>query len=673
MPFIPMVDLELSSRARRATKVTGAALGAAWLVSLALAIPGVGGDGLLPLEDVLYYGLLFVGGLVTGARAAFVRKERWAWGLLALSMLAWAAADLYYGTVLANDPSAPYPSIADAGWLSIYPASWIAITLLVRSRIGRFDSGLWLDGLLGALALAAASAALVLPPIIGAGEGNVAAIATNMAYPLGDTLVVAFVIGAIALTGWRPGRMWVLLALGFATSAVVDSWYLYEVATGGTGVYTEGVLPTLWPASSLLIAAAAWQSGAARSRLTQLEGWRMLAMPAFFMGLALLFLVYDHYIRVSEAALWLAAAAVGVGIVRMGLSFRDNLRMLHGSRTEALTDALTGLRNRRALISDLEEALTKDEPPAPQRVLALFDLDGFKGYNDSYGHPAGDALLSRLGHRLAAAVAGHGVAYRLGGDEFCVLATPGEAGPAPVIAAAAAALYERGEGFEISSSFGSVELPGEALDTSDALVLADRRMYAQKAGGRASAARQSRDVLITTLREREPDLHLHLEGVAGLASGVARALGMGAEDRDEVIRAAELHDIGKVAVPDAILNKPGPLDDSEWKFMREHTVIGERILAAAPALKGVAGLVRSSHERWDGGGYPDRLAAEEIPLGARIVAVCDAYHAMTTDRPYSPGLSHDEAIAELRLCAGTQFDPTVVDAFTRVNSLAAAP
>ena len=673
MRFIQMVELELSSRARRATYVTGGTLGALWLVSFVLAIPGVGGDELLTLEDVMYYGLLFAGALVTGARAVLVRKERWAWGILALSMIAWAAADLYYGLVLAVQDSPPYPSIADAGWLASYPAGWVTLTLLVRSRIGRFDTGLWLDGLLGALALAAVSAALVLPPIIAAGEGDTAAIVINMAYPLGDTLLLAFVIGVVALTGWRPGRMWVLLGLGFASNAVVDSWYLYEVATESNGPYTEGLLPTLWPAASLLIAAAAWQSGAARASQTKLEGWRMLAMPAFFMGVALFFLIYDHYARLSEPALWIAGAGVGAGILRMGLTFRDNQRMLQGSRNEALTDALTGLRNRRALLSDLEEALTEDEPPVPQRVLALFDLDGFKGYNDSYGHPAGDALLSRLGHRLGAAVAGHGVAYRLGGDEFCVLATPGEAGPAPVVAAAAAALYERGEGFEISSSFGSVELPGEALDASEALVLADRRMYAQKAVGRASAARQSRDVLLSTLREREPDLHLHLEGVAGLASGVARALGMGAEERDEVIRAAELHDIGKVAVPDAILNKPGPLDDSEWKFMREHTVIGERILAAAPALKGVAGLVRSSHERWDGGGYPDRLAAEEIPLGARIVSVCDAYHAMTTDRPYSPGLSHDEALAELRLCAGTQFDPTVVEAFVRVNSLAAAP
>jgi two-component system cell cycle response regulator len=351
----------------------------------------------------------------------------------------------------------------------------------------------------------------------------------------------------------------------------------------------------------------------------------------------------------------------------MGLTFRDNLLMLESSRLEAVTDALTGLRNRRALMSDLEEAIELASDGWP-RVLVLFDLDGFKGYNDSYGHPAGDALLTRLGHRLGAAVREDGVAYRLGGDEFCVLISPGSIGHEPVMAAAAMALHERGEGFEITSSFGSVVLPGEAGDAAEALLVADRRMYAQKTDGRASAARQSRDVLISTLREREPDLHVHLEGVAGLASAVARQLGMSAEELDEVIRAAELHDIGKVAVPDAILNKPGPLNDEEWAFMREHTVIGERILAAAPALRGVASLVRSSHERWDGGGYPDGLAGAEIPLGARVVAVCDAHHAMTSERPYSSGMSEADAVAELRRCAGTQFDPVVVDAFVRVHS-----
>jgi HD-GYP domain-containing protein (c-di-GMP phosphodiesterase class II) len=133
-----------------------------------------------------------------------------------------------------------------------------------------------------------------------------------------------------------------------------------------------------------------------------------------------------------------------------------------------------------------------------------------------------------------------------------------------------------------------------------------------------------------------------------------------------VARAAELHDVGKIAVPDAIIDKPGPLDPVEWSFVRRHPLIGERILLAAPALRPVARLVRSSHERWDGAGYPDGLCGDEIPLGARVVSVCDAFEAMTTDRPYREAISEDEALDELRRCGGSQFDPMVVEAFCRV-------
>ena len=159
-------------------------------------------------------------------------------------------------------------------------------------------------------------------------------------------------------------------------------------------------------------------------------------------------------------------------------------------------------------------------------------------------------------------------------------------------------------------------------------------------------------MLLSTLREREPELHAHLNGVAELSIAVARRLGMLAEDLDEVSRAAELHDVGKIAIPEAILRKPGPLDDEEWSFMRRHTMIGERILSAAPALVPVARIVRSSHERWDGDGYPDGLAGDDIPLGARVMAVCDAFDAMVTDRPYRAARTPREALAELRRCAG---------------------
>jgi HD-GYP domain-containing protein (c-di-GMP phosphodiesterase class II) len=151
-----------------------------------------------------------------------------------------------------------------------------------------------------------------------------------------------------------------------------------------------------------------------------------------------------------------------------------------------------------------------------------------------------------------------------------------------------------------------------------------------------------------------------------MALAVGRRLGLDSDELFQVARAAELHDVGKVAMPDAILQKPGPLTDVEWSFMRQHTIAGDRILSAAPALEPVAKLVRASHEHYDGNGYPDRLAGDDIPLGSRIVAVCDAFHAMTTDRPYRSAVPMTQAIAELRRCAGMQFDPDVVRAFCDV-------
>jgi HD-GYP domain-containing protein (c-di-GMP phosphodiesterase class II) len=188
-------------------------------------------------------------------------------------------------------------------------------------------------------------------------------------------------------------------------------------------------------------------------------------------------------------------------------------------------------------------------------------------------------------------------------------------------------------------------------------------MYADKAGGRPPTGRQVADALLRTLQERHPDLGEHVGGVADMAAEVARRLGLDETQIERVAHAARLHDVGKVAIPDAILAKPEPLEPEEWEFMKRHTVIGERIIAAAPALTDVARLVRSSHERWDGTGYPDELGGEVIPLGSRIVSVCDAYDAMITNRPYQPAVSSELACAELRRCAGTQFDPTVVDAF----------
>jgi HD-GYP domain-containing protein (c-di-GMP phosphodiesterase class II) len=191
-------------------------------------------------------------------------------------------------------------------------------------------------------------------------------------------------------------------------------------------------------------------------------------------------------------------------------------------------------------------------------------------------------------------------------------------------------------------------------------------MYAQKHSGRVNAGRQSSDVLLRALAERHPDLGDHLDGVAELAVDVGLRLGIEGEELTQLRHAAVLHDVGKVGIPDAIITKPSRLSEDEWAFIRRHTLIGERIIAAAPALSSAARLVRFSHEAWDGSGYPDGLAAGDIPFGARIIAVCDAFDAMISDRPYAPPRTVDEALAELRRCAGTQFDAAIVTVFARV-------
>jgi len=341
------------------------------------------------------------------------------------------------------------------------------------------------------------------------------------------------------------------------------------------------------------------------------------------------------------------------------LMYRKYRNMYAGGRWEARTDPLTGLANRRQLMEDLAELTAFDSDP---RVFALFDLDGFKSYNDSFGHPAGDALLAELAERLRTAVAPDGAAYRLGGDEFCIVTPRTQNGREP-IAAASAALSAHGDGFTIGSSCGVVFLPQEAGHAGAALRLTDRRMYAAKSRRPRSAERQMRNVLLRALREREPELDRHLKSVARLAIELGHAIHLDAEQLDEVARAAELHDIGKIAVPDAILHKRAPLNSNEWEMMRNHPVIGERILSSAPAMTPVAKLVRATHERWDGTGYPDTLVAEEIPLGSRVIAVCDAFVAMTESRPWRTALSFEAAAEELRRCAGGQFDPALVAAF----------
>jgi two-component system cell cycle response regulator len=588
------------------------------------------------------------------------RRETRAWLLIAAGLAAWTFGEIYYTAVLWTAEEIPIPSPADAGYLLFPPFVLIGVLALLRSRARDVPGTLWADGITAALAVSAAGAALVFQTVHDSASGQALEVAVNLAYPLADLVLLGVIVGALAGTGWQLDRTWMLLFAGIATFWLADSLYLVGNANG---TYAPGGwFDAGWWLGLLLIGAAAWQPVRPALEAAADERLRRIVVPLGFGAAGLALLVYGCVAELNLVAVGLAAASLIAVMVRTMLTFRDNVAMLRASRHEAHTDALTGLGNRRALARVLERELPRATAAEPL-VLVLFDLDGFKHYNDTFGHPAGDTLLARLGAGLSAFLGDRGVAFRMGGDEFCVLLTPGERPADPLVMGAAAALSERGEGFEIGCSYGAIELPVEASAVADALRIADQRMYAQKNAGRMSATRQSKDVLLRALAERNPELRHHLSGVADLAEATALRLRLGHDEVERVRHAAELHDVGKVAVPDAILAKPDRLDDGEWAFIRRHTLIGERIVAAAPALTRVAALVRSSHERWDGAGYPDGLAGNDIPLGSRIVAVADAFDAMTSPRPYSTARSPEEALEELRRCAGTQFDPTVVDAF----------
>ncbi len=350
--------------------------------------------------------------------------------------------------------------------------------------------------------------------------------------------------------------------------------------------------------------------------------------------------------------------------------FLEKADLLEASRRDAVTDALTGLHNRRALTTDLADQLAAVKAGGDPLLVALFDLDGFKRYNDTFGHAAGDELLTRLGRSLRAEADRVGArAYRLGGDEFCVVYTADREHIELKIAAARAALTDEGAGWTIGTSAGVARVPEEASDVESALVLADERMYRDKATRKGQPS---------TLQTITAELRLRAEDgktgpVAAMATAVAQHLNLPAEEVEALRVAADLHDIGKSAIPDSILSKKGELDDDEWAFVRSHTLTGGRLVFAAHARATTAALVRSSHEYFDGTGYPDGLAGTSIPLGARIIAVCDAFNAMTSERPFRTAMERDDALSELRACAGAQFDPAVVAAFATCGAGVQAP
>jgi two-component system, cell cycle response regulator len=595
-----------------------------------------------------------IAGLACVADAVAEPRRRLPSAALGAGLLLVAVGDLIYS--MASDLDAvPVPSLSDPFWLSIYPCVYLALLVLTRERVGRTLAATRLDGIVSGFAVASLLASFTMSTAIDSTAGApFAEQLTNLAYPTADLVLLGAVVSAVALAGWRVDRMWVLLAGSILASEAANLIYMLG-SDGQIGIVADALVVT-----AAVGMATAVITRPRRGRRSADSG-RGLFVPVVFGMVALALLAVSVPLQVNGVAIGLAVTTLALVLARMVLALKENQALLGASRVEATTDALTGLSNRRKLKADLADALDDGAPHA----LVLLDLNGFKSYNDSYGHGAGDALLAQLGAALTEAVRDVGEAYRMGGDEFCVLArSPRDVDALGALCAEG--LATRGNGFSITAAYGAVLVPEEAHDPTTALVLADTRMYRHKNSARLPAAHQSAGVLVAVLEERAPGLASHVRTVSDLACATAAKLGMEGDDLDALRYAAALHDIGKMAIPESVLEKPGPLSDAEWDLMRRHTLVGERILVAAPALERSARLVRSSHERVDGGGYPDGLSGEAIPLGSRIILVADAFDAMTSARSYGRVLSIDEALAELQRCAGTQFDAAVVAAFERV-------
>jgi diguanylate cyclase (GGDEF)-like protein len=519
----------------------------------------------------------------------------------------------------------------------------------------------------------------------------------------GVTLGFVFAVAGILLFGWQAG---VLIAAGGPTVthligqrppmrvAYNGSMFALAALAGGLAIEpisdnsVGGLLARLvicafiynWVVNLVLISAVlAVNSGKPFFKLI-VANVRQTTAPFALMASAALMLV----------VLWERSPALSVALVgpllAIALYQRSTFKALRAMRL-ALTDPLTGLGNHRHFHERLQRELTQAEQGGLTLSLCLVDIDDFKRINDRYGHPVGDRVLGQVASRLRQG----GESFRLGGDEFAVL-LPGLDERTAI--AVARSIVERVGTVEIEHvgavtvSAGVAAYPAQGVGRDELIRLADSALYWAKEDGknRARTYQAATSLELSQLQQlaegpdraaryraaaslakavdaRDVYTGSHSERVGELSARIARRLGVD-EPQIELTRlAGSLHDLGKLAIPEEILRKPGALNESERLVLQRHPQIGYRMLESL-GVEPIADWVLHHHERWDGDGYPDRLRGEQIPLGARIIFVADAFDAMTSERVYRKPLSESDAVAELERCAGSQFDPTVVDAFS---------
>jgi two-component system, cell cycle response regulator len=450
---------------------------------------GIGGSDLdAVINGVAYDSVVLGAGLACLLRASRGGPERAAWIAIAASIIAWAGGEIWWTLYIEGNPDAPYPSPADLGYLAFYPLAVLGLYLLVRARAVELDRRLWMDGLIAALGTGAFGAALLFEFVADRTSGTTIEVLTTLAYPFGDVVLVSLVVGVIALTRWRPGRTWTLLLAGLTVMAIADVAFTlqtYEATVPG-GDWVEPI----YLISAVLLGVEAWQPQAAPILPdARFDGWREMMVPGIVATamIALVVLQYFDHASALTTILWSATMLSVIG--RMVLSLRENNRLLEQVRT----DRLTGLGSQARMRMDLE---TRERAPGRPLTVLLLDLDGFKRYNDTFGHPAGDKMLGTLGKRLGLEIEAldlEATAYRLGGDEFLVLVEGGIVdlglrGRDGLAVRAAEALSSRGRSYDLSASWGIASIPEEADSPAEAMQLADVRMYAQKESRRLASS-----------------------------------------------------------------------------------------------------------------------------------------------------------------------------------------
>jgi diguanylate cyclase (GGDEF)-like protein/putative nucleotidyltransferase with HDIG domain len=372
----------------------------------------------------------------------------------------------------------------------------------------------------------------------------------------------------------------------------------------------------------------------------------------------------------------------------------ENARLYEVARQMADIDPVSGLLNHRASQERIATYFDLAEANKAPLSLLMLDINNFKQFNDTYGHLAGDDVLKSVGRIVRNAVRGKDVPGRYGSDEFMVLLPEADESVAEEIASqiyervAEAGYPEPGTDRVIpyQVSIGIACYPDMARTRHELLYVADNAMLDAKrnssnGSGKRNVRKPARaegdtfdllDSMINAVDNKDYYTRAHSEDVTDVALAIAMELGYSGEALRIIRMTGLLHDVGKIGIPDEILRKPGQLTDDEYEVMKQHPVVGAMIVASMPGMAEVIPGVKHHHERFDGGGYPDALAGEAIPFLGRLLAVPDAYSAMTTDRPYRRGMSHEIAMERILAGSGTHFDPVIVQAFERVMALRGA-